>query len=648
MSSDDRPDDSDVDDDTTDGTSSASGDDGGTDPGPGDDATTSEEDAGGGGGANGPTLAERRAVTRPSRRQRRDEQKPWLRMALRYGPFLAVAVLVVAAVAIFGGGDDEEGGDDGGGGLELTTDAAELMARGPMSWQRAEDEGADVEWGPNCDTERGTIRIPSVYAPPCVEPFTGDNGGDTATGVTGDEILVIQYFTNPELDPLGASIVGGAGADTNPETNFQALEDYAAVYNQVFELYGRQVRLENFIGSGASDDRDAAREDARRIAARHPFAVLGGPLQSTAVFAQELAANGVVCGPTCSLAEPEAIVENPDYNPYIWLPGPTPDQAALATVEMVANLAGPGPAELAGDPEMQSEDRVYGVVHYDTPDNVHEEVFQTLQDGLEGQGIEVATDVRFELNLSRAQDNARTIISRLKDAGVTTVIYYGDPFTIGTLTTEASEQDYQPEWIGGPTVLGDSIFFGRMNDGDQWSHGFSLGILGANTSTEITESYHIYQWAYGREAPNNTVVVSEPPLRNLFSALQMAGPDLTPETLRDGQFRLPPRGGGPANPTASRGDHDLWPDDSGVDWGSFDDFAILWWDPQAVGEDELGARGDGMYRYANEGERYRLGEFPQSLEEAGLFDSASAPTILEELPPEDALPDYEPPEGFGG
>jgi len=601
------------------------------------------------GSSSGSTLAERRTASRPGgngRAGRRRSQPSWVRMGVRYGPFLAVAVLVVAAVAVFGGGDDDDGGT-GTDDAELTTDADELLASGPMTWPRAEAEGADVEWGENCDTERGTIELPTVYAPPCVEPFAGNNGGPTATGVTAEEILVVQYHTDPELDPLGASIVGGAGADTNPETSQQALDEYTALYNEVFELYGRRVRLQSFVGTGAGDDRDAARRDARAIAALDPFAVLGSPLQSTSVFAQELAANGVICGPTCSLAEPEEIVEGPDYNPYIWLPGPTPDQAAQVAVEMVAKLAGPGPATMAGDPETQAQDRVYGIVHYDTPDNVHEGVFETLRDGLEAEGIDVATDVRFELDLARSQENARTIIARLEEAGVTTVVYYGDPITPSTLTTEATAQDYHPEWIVGPTVLGDTIFFGRLNDAEQWSHGFGLGIQPANDVPAITDTFHIYDWAYGGDPPNNTVVVTEPPLRDLFTSIHMAGPELTPETLRDGMFRRPPAGGGPTNPEVSRGDHDAWIDDDGVDWGYSDDFTLIWWDPDAIGIDELGAEGPGMYRYANNGQRYRLGEIPDSAEEAGLFDEASGPAIFEELPPEDAVPEYEPPEGFG-
>ena len=51
----------------------------------------------------------------------------------------------------------------------------------------------------------------------------------------------------------------------------------------------------------------------------------------------------------------------------------------------------------------------------------------------------------------------------------------------------------------------------------------------------------------------------------------------------------------------SRGNRDVWPD---FDWGGSDDMALIWFDPEATGEDETGNEGVGMYRYANGGERY--------------------------------------------
>ena len=41
----------------------------------------------------------------------------------------------------------------------------------------------------------------------------------------------------------------------------------------------------------------------------------------------------------------------------------------------------------------------------------------------------------------------------------------------------------------------------------------------------------------------------------------------------------------------SRGDHGVWPD---LDRGGSDDMALIWFDPEATGEDEVGNEGTGI------------------------------------------------------
>ena len=72
----------------------------------------------------------------------------------------------------------------------------------------------------------------------------------------------------------------------------------------------------------------------------------------------------------------------------------------------------------------------------------------------------------------------------------------------------------------------------------------------------------------------------------------------TPDTFRDGLFHYPESGGGPTEPQVSRGNHGVWPDE---DWGGSDDIGLIWFDPTATGEDEVGNQGTGMYRYADMG-----------------------------------------------
>ncbi|HET9610597.1 MAG TPA: hypothetical protein VFP06_13390 [Acidimicrobiales bacterium] len=567
----------------------------------------------------------------------------WQRGVRRYGPVAAVVALVAGAVIVFGGGSGDDG--DAGGGETQVTGGDELIRSGPMTPQRAELEGvdpADVDFGPHCDTETGRLAMPMVQVPPCVERFEGDNGGATSPGVTDDEVRIVYYQTDPALDPLAAATIGEIGADVNAETAQQAVDAYADLYNDHFETYGRRVVVESFVGSGASDDVAAARADAVAIAEKEPFAVIGGPAQVLSTFAPEIASRGIVCGPDCSGAAPEEVIE--EYAPYLWSTGPTPDQAVALAAEMVASLAGPGPAELAGDPAVQASERVYGVVHYDTADGEHEPVFRSLEDALAGNGIELATDVEYQLDLARIQENARTVVAKLKDAGVTTVIFYGDPITPGPLTAEATAQGYFPEWILGPNVLADTTIFARGYDGEQWQNGFGMALAPARAERALMDAFRIHRWAYGEDAPNNTVRVLEPPVRTMFAGIHMAGPELTPETFRDGLLRLPVSGGGPTLPQVSRGEHGVWPT---FDWGGIDDVGLLWWDPDATGPDEVGAEGTGMYRYALGGRRYTIGELPGSPEEAGLFDVGSSVTVHDDLPEEDRVPDYPPPTGSG-
>jgi hypothetical protein len=579
------------------------------------EATTSE----GGGGAPPPK-----------------RQPGWVRPAKRYGPIAVVLALIGAAVLVFGGGGDD--GDD-----EAATDGAsateeELIASGPMTWQKAELEGetTNIDWGPNCDTETGKIKLVSVYAPPCVEPFEGDNGGATSPGVTADSVNIVVYVADPELDPLTSATVSGAGADVNPESAVETLQGFADLYNKLYETYGRRVDVEVYTGTGAGDDLEAARADAIAIAEKEPFLVVGGPLQSAQVFSAELASRGIVCASFCATSLPEQIIE--EYEPYLWGNGPTPNQAAALAAEMIGKLAGPGPAELAGDDATRAQERVYALLHYDTPDGDHEPVFEALRDQLADNGIELATDIEFTLDLARAQENARTNIGRLRDAGITTIIYYGDPLTPASLTREATAQDYHPEWILGPNLAMDTSLFARQTDVQQWKNGFGIALTGARGAQETNGAFRIWDWAYGGLPPNNTANALNLGLMTVvFPGIHLAGPELTPETFRDGLYRYPPSGGGPTEVQISRGDHGVWPDE---DWGGTDDAAIIWFDPTAEGQDEVGNDGVGLYRYANGGERYTLGEFPESFEEAGLFDNESSVTIFDQVPPEDDTPDY--------
>ena len=519
---------------------------------------------------------------------------------------------------------------------------AALVKSGPMTPEKAKLLGkTNIDFGPNCDTTTGRVKIPTVYAPPCVQPFKGKNGGSTSQGVTDKEIKLVVWVGDPAKDPLLAGQIIAAGASLDPQTIKDTWQGYVDIYNKMFETYGRKISVEFFDGTGSGADTTAAKSDAIAIADKKPFAVVGGPQQSTTVFSDELAHRGVLCLGVCATAVPQKIVTSDA--PYVFETGPSPEESALLTAEFVGKQAGPGPARYAGDDATKSKKRVYGIAHYDTPDGQYQGLFTTLKDGLKKYKITPKAEQSFFLDPAKLQENARTIITKMKDAGVTTVIYSGDPLTPASLTKEATAQNYHPEWIVGPTVLADTTFFGRTFDQTQWAHAFGVGLVPGRVPQAVNPSYSLYTWFHGSAPPNNTYNVIIPSVSDFARGVTMAGPKLTPQTFRDGLFRYPPSGGDPVNPKQSWGKHGLWPFTDY--WGS-DDAGIVWWDATATGEDEIGQSGQGMYQYADGAKRFTLGKFPGP-GQTGLFDARTSVTVFPQLPPESSTPSYPPPAPVG-
>jgi len=229
-----------------------------------------------------------------------------------------------------------------------------------------------------------------------------------------------------------------------------------------------------------------------------------------------------------------------DNYPPIW-GVVTPTQASMLAAEAIGNLAGPGPAELAGDPALQAEDRAYAVVHYDTPDGSYEESFDALRwPGRRRDRAHHRHPVR-----ARPQPRAggRPDDDHPAQGG------RGDDGHLHRRLPDAAVPDDRgdctgllPEWILGPNLLADTAIFGRSYDQQQWGNGFAIGFAGTPARREDSTAYTIYTWAFGgNEPPSNIYAVLEPGLREVFGGIHLAGPELTPETFRDACCATPRR-----------------------------------------------------------------------------------------------------------
>jgi hypothetical protein len=542
-------------------------------------------------------------------------------VALRYLPAVAVLVVVVLVGITVGGGDDR-------GPARPTARRADL----PLTFDEARDRKVDVAWGPHCDTTRGTVAVPLWYAPPCVEPFSGENGGRTAPGVTSDEIVVAVYQQQPDL--LEQTFLERSGSDESLDTELRTNQQYVDFFQSNYETYGRHVRLVPVRGSGPPDDDVAAKADAIRVATEiGAFASFGGPSQTTA-YADELAARAVLCVGDCTIAAPESFLRS--RSPYVWPTLASPDQAAEHWAEFVGKELAGKRARFAGDRSLRDETRRFGVVRYDDEPGTFDRSFARFADLLDQRGVDLATQVPYQLDLADAQEGARATIAALREAGVTSVVIAGDPVFPVFLTQEATAQGYFPEWVVMGYAYTDTAVFGREYDQRQWAHAFGVSLLPTRQADDIDELAQIVVWQSGQPPEASTFRVLVQAQLLFFTAIHLAGPELTPETFRAGLFRFPAD-----RPTSSPflhlswGRHRIWP---ALDVTGGDDATVVFWDPDARGPDEVGNEGRGLWRYALDGRRYLPGDWPDG--DVGLFDRGQSVTILRQLPPAARPPDY--------
>lgn len=562
-------------------------------------------------------------------------ERPWphLNPLRRWGPVAVVVAVLVAAgvVATVNTTTGDKAATSAAGSANNPADNPDL----PVTYQMAQKQGrvGDEKWSTGCDHKTGRLAVPLVYTPPCVAVHTGDNGGATAPGVTATTITVVVY----EAPPGDLASALQAQSDP-PDVVFATEQKLVEEFNHLFTMSGRQVKLVRFQGTGISTDETAARADAIKVADDlHAFASLGGPGQTDA-YENELAARDVMCV-GCGVSVTDATFQKDA--PYMWGTGATPDQLLRGALNYISQRVNNRPASFAGDPAMRTKKRVFGIVHYDQDPPVFKGLTAELEKEYEAKGLKAVVSDTYLLDLARLPDEAATAIAHLKAAGVTSVIFMGDPIMPIYLTKAATAQNYFPEWIVTGTVLTDTTTLARLYDPKQWAHAFGVSSLAVPLPQKETDAWKLYTWYWGQEpAAAKTIGVIEPGIFLLFLGIHMAGPKLSAVTFQGGLFRYPPTGGGPAHPRISFGNHGVSPT---PDYVGVDDISEIWWDANAKGPDEQGKDGTGHYRYANGGKRYLPGQVPKT--DSDAFKTAGSVVGFDnanQLPPDDRPPNPPP------
>ena len=565
------------------------------------------------------------------------------RSAKKWGPIVGVvavlAIVVGVLIATRHSGSSTKPADTGAtsttaapGGVTTTpgtqggstTTAAAKPITYPLSYSQAKAQGVadQIDWGTRCDTTTGRLAVPDYFAPECYAPFKGDNGGATYAGVTADTINIV-FYEGMANDPIIAYITDAIKvSDTNAQAA-DTMKELVRYYETYYELYGRKVNLIPYEGTGIATDEVAARADAAAIVEKYqPFVVFGGPSQ----WRPSGFENGTP-------GQPDDFYTKRD--PYVWGLDGSAVQKQTHVIEFIQKQL-LGKNAVHGGDAVKNTPRKFGLLYLESS-GAAKDLANQFSAKMTAMGAPLAATVAYQLDPSTIQATASQVITKMKAAGVTTIVFSGDPVAPRDFTKEATAQEYFPEWVVAASTLVDVTAFARTYDPQQWKHAFGVTQLSARSDPTTSGAYSVYKWFTGKEPPaKDTIGVIAP----FFAVLQYLGPDLTPQNFKAALFAAPGTTPGISQPYLSYGDKGYW---GGVpDYQGVDDATVFWWDPVATGPDEIRKQGTGMYQYVDGGKRYLPGQWPT---EDKLFDPNGAVDIYLTPPPGEQPKQYPSPAG---
>jgi hypothetical protein len=434
------------------------------------------------------------------------------------------------------------------------------------------DEGQPASgWGETVTAcPEGGPQVPGMsYSPPCFA-FSGDNGGATSRGVTADTIR-LTYRMTPDQNLLKIlADLGGVELDETNAEMARTAEALAEYFNQHFQFYGRRIELvvydgrgqllQEFLGAG----QDAATNDSIRVANEiGAFADITGLSQP---YADALYRNQVISVGAPFLSREWFTARRP----YVWSNVADCTAVAEASAEYTnKRLLGRDALFAGGD--LEGEPRTMAVI---APNNLeYQQCVDSFEEGLAAEGNELTLRLDYTLDVATLQSQAANLLAQVKAAGATSVSCACDPIMQMYLAEEASAQNYEPEWLIAGVGFIDIDLGGQIiakRAGDQWHRAFG-GSRWAQAESPQTSEAHAAYASVRDDQPSELVDLIYAQLLTVALGIQMAGPNLTPETFETGLFAFP----------AASGPAGRW-DFSPEHYTPVTDLREVWWDPEAV------------------------------------------------------------------
>jgi len=407
------------------------------------------------------------------------------------------------------------------------------------------------------------------YSPPCVAWAGGNNGGGTTKGVTEDTILVSYRVLGGEkgFQQTLAELAGASLSDT-PETIQNTITAFAEYFNQRFEFYGREIKVQFYDGQGSNTNellgkgRDRAEADATKVAEEiGSFADLSATSEP---YAGALASRGVIGFGTPYLSREW----HEQRAPFAWSLATDGTRVSELAAEYGNKRLHGKPAAFAGG-DLQGQPRKFATI---APENSwYQESVNNSRRITEEAGNDPGINVKYQLDLSTMSSQANNIIPKLKNEGVTTVVCGCDPVLPVFLSGVANREQYYPEFIIAGTALTDTDIVGQL-----WEPAFARQAFGVSSLTDFvpptqTIAYEAFKTVRPNEEPAFSVDLIYYQMYMLAIGVQGAGPNLTPQSFSDGMFNYPARRGpvglwkfGPGDRTAANDVREIYFDTNAI------------------------------------------------------------------------------------
>jgi len=421
------------------------------------------------------------------------------------------------------------------------------------------------------------------YSPPCIS-FNGSNGGATSRGVTANQIVIT--YMNPtdgskSVDESIESVTGSYNSVIFPETYAQminTLQELVTYFNKHFQFYGRQIVLKVINGEedSAGDNEGDVQADALNVADDiQAFAEMNATSLAyvTALTQQHVLNFSGVYG------------DEPTYNsyaPYAWSLTPDcteigQDVGAVAAKDLVGQTTSFG-----GTGVPNGQPRKYAVVYDDLP--YLTSCAQDITSALTAAGQAPTATIAYSTDVNDATATAQSTVQQLINDKVTTVLCMCDPVGELLFADDMQNDHFDPEWLIGGVVGEETDDIAQEMPQAVWAH---VAMVTSEESLAGKYGSTIGYFAAKSEDPNGALIVNEVDvlyqrLYQIALGIQLAGPDLTPQTYAQGMWSYKGGDGGYGP--------QIYTYNGTKYFNSTHQFKVQWYDPSSVSQSD-GAQG---------------------------------------------------------